>query len=142
MSAADQMFMAKAARGGMEEVAMGKLAASHAKSPKIRAFGERMVSDHSAANQELTALAARKRVTLPTGMSKEGHAMYAHLKTLRGHEFDVAYQNAMLEDHRKDVAEFQRQSKTATDPDLRAWVIKTLPTLKEHLRMIERISLR
>ena len=41
----------------------------------------------------------------------------------------------MVEDHEKDVKEFENASKNATDPDLKAWAGKTLPTLQHHLEM-------
>lgn len=41
----------------------------------------------------------------------------------------------MLSDHKKDVSEFEKQSTRGTDPDLKAFAAKTLPTLQEHLQM-------
>jgi len=59
------------------------------------------------------------------------------LSALSGAEFDREYGKMMLSDHRKDVSEFEKQSTRATDPDLKAFATKTLPTLKEHLQMAE-----
>src|SRR5947199_64243 len=52
-----------------------------------------------------------------------------------GKDFDKSYINDMVKDHEKDVAEFQKKSTAAQDPDLKAWVSKTLPTLQDHLKM-------
>jgi putative membrane protein len=41
----------------------------------------------------------------------------------------------MLKDHEKDVSEFEKQSTKGTDPEVKAFASKTLPTLQEHLRM-------
>ncbi|MGZ5449201.1 MAG: DUF4142 domain-containing protein [Thermoanaerobaculia bacterium] len=55
------------------------------------------------------------------------------MSSLSGAELDKAYMQHMVEDHTKDVAEFEKTSTSATDADLRGWATKTLPTLREHL---------
>jgi len=44
----------------------------------------------------------------------------------------------MLDDHVKDVAAFEKESTSGTDPDVKAFATKTLPTLKQHLKMLDR----
>lgn len=61
----DRKFILEAAHGGMMEVKMGRLAADKASNADVKAFGQRMVDDHSKANSELTALASQKGITLP-----------------------------------------------------------------------------
>src|SRR6266513_3408145 len=65
LSAKDKTFMKKAARGGMMEVATGRLAEQNAKSEDVKSFGKRMVTDHSKANDELKSIAEKKGVKLP-----------------------------------------------------------------------------
>lgn len=46
---------------------------------------------------------------------------------------------AMKTEHEKDIAAFEKQANdkgSAEDADVKAWAEKTLPTLKEHLSMI------
>jgi len=64
-SAADTKFIKEAAEGGMAEVALGQLAVEKASSADVKKFGQRMVDDHSKANDELKQLAAQKNVTCP-----------------------------------------------------------------------------
>src|SRR6267142_3254627 len=66
LSAKDKTFMKKAAKGGMMEVTMGKLAAQNAQSDDVKSFGKRMVTDYSGANDELKSIAAKKGVKLPS----------------------------------------------------------------------------
>src|SRR6476646_6778040 len=65
---ADHQFVMDAARGGMAEVELGKLASEKAESAQVRQFGERMVTDHGKANDELKSLAQQKNITLPTAL--------------------------------------------------------------------------
>jgi len=135
--ASDKTFMAKAAQGGMAEVQLGQLAIQRGANAGVKSFGQRMVQDHSKANQELMGLAQRKGVTLPKDISKEDKAIYKKLAKLSGAAFDSSYMKDMVEDHTKDVAEFQKESQKGKDADVKAWAAKTMPTLQMHLQMAE-----
>lgn len=140
LDAKDFKFLTAAARGGMEEVQMGQLAQQKAANPAVRSFGERMVTDHSKANDELRQIATQKGAALPTQMSHLENFSMEHLQKLNGTEFDQAYAKDMVKDHRKDVREFENATKNLTDPDLRAWVQKTLGVLQQHLQMAENME--
>jgi putative membrane protein len=140
VASADRTFAEHAAQGGMAEVAMGKLAAKNASSSDVKQFGQRMVDDHGKADTELMSWASKNNVTLPTDVDDKQKAEQARIAKLSGAEFDRAYMTLMVADHNKDVAEFQRASKTAKDPDLKAWITKTLPTLEEHQKLAKDIS--
>ena len=131
----DQDFMNKAAQGGMAEVMLGQTASTKGTSPDVKNFGNRMVSDHGKANDELKQLAQTKGVTLPSDVDDASKKMADKLSKLSGKDFDKAYINGMVDDHEKDVKEFEKASKDAKDPDLKAWASKTLPTLQDHLKM-------
>lgn len=133
-------FMRDAAQGGMAEVQMGELAASKGHSAEVKQFGQKMVTDHTKANNELKAVAVKKSFTLPLALKAEQTEGMGKLQKLSGAEFDKEYVNMMVEDHEKDVADFQKQAETGTDPEVKAFAAKTLPTLKEHLQIIKTIQ--
>lgn len=133
-------FMTEAAQGGMAEVELGRLAQTKAQNAEVKSFGQKMVQDHSNANTELKALAAKKNVTLPTDVGATHKTTMDKLSKLSGAEFDKEYVAAMVEDHEKDVKAFQTQADSATDADVKAFATKTLPTLKMHLEMIKGIQ--
>lgn len=136
MNQQDHKFIMDAAMGGMMEVELGRVAAQKGTSEAVKQFGQRMVDDHSKANEELMSLASSKGMTLPTALDDKHQKDVAKLSAMSGAEFDRAYAKMMLKDHEKDVKEFERQSTKAGDPELRAFVTKTLPTLQEHLQMV------
>jgi putative membrane protein len=140
VSDTDKSFMAKAAQGGMAEVALGQISATKAASNDVKDFASRMVNDHGKANDELKQLAASKGVTLPADLDAESKKTSDDLSKRTGKAFDKAYMSAMVKDHEKDVAEFQKESSSAQDPDLKNWVTKTLPTLQDHLKMAKQIN--
>ena len=137
MSSADKAFVEKAAIGGLAEVQMGKLAQQKAASEQVKQFGTRMVDDHSKANDELKQVASSKGITLPTDLDAKHKGKMAKLEKLSGAQFDRAYMDDMVADHKEDVSEFQKQAKSGSDADVKGFASKTLPTLQEHLTMAE-----
>ena len=135
----DQAFMIKAAQGGLAEVELGNVAIANAKTDQVRQFGQRMVDDHTKANDELKSLAAQKNVTLPTSLDAKDQATKDKLSAMKGEAFDRAYMTDMVKDHHKDIAEFQKEANSGQDPDVKAWAGKTLPILQEHLSLAEKI---
>src|SRR5689334_13843978 len=129
-SSADNTFVTKAAIGGMAEVKLGTLAKEKASNADVKAFGQQMVDDHSKANDELKQLASSKGITLPTDLDAKNQAEYDRLSKLSGAEFDRMYMQHMVSDHKEDVSEFRRESQRGSDPDVKAWAGKTLPTLE------------
>jgi putative membrane protein len=134
VAAKDKAFAKDAALGGMAEVELGTLAKEKASSPDVKKFGERMVTDHTKANDELKKWATEKNLTLPSELDAKDKATHDRLAKLSGDAFDKAYMADMVSDHVKDVSEFKKQSTGAKDPDLKAFVTKTLPTLEDHLK--------
>jgi putative membrane protein len=137
---ADMKFAMTAAMGGMEEVEMGRLAAEKGASDEVRQFGQRMVDDHTKANQELMQVASSKGMTLPATLDPKHQADMQRISALSGDAFDKAYVKMMVKDHKKDVGEFQKESMRGADPELKGFATRTLPTLQEHLQMIQRID--
>jgi len=133
-------FIQEAAMGGMAEVEMGKIAAGKATNPEVKRFGQMMATDHSKANAELKALATKKGKTLPAEIDSSTKLILDDMKATSGPEFDTEYVEAMVEAHEKDVAEFEKQSQSAADADVKAFAAKTLPTLKKHLEQIKAIQ--
>jgi putative membrane protein len=121
LSPKDKAFMKKAARGGMMEVAMGKLADQNGQSEDVKSFGKRMVTDHSKANEELKSIADKKGVKLP---SKEPSEKWSS---------DKAYMNMMVKDHEKDLAEFQDEATNGSDTDVKKFAEDTAKVVQEHL---------
>jgi len=136
----DAAFAVQAANGGMSEVAMGKMAQQLAANPRVKNFGTMMVDDHSKANDELKALAKSKNIVLPASVGKDEVKMENDLSKKKGKDFDKAYVDAMVDDHKKDIGDFQKAIKFMRDSDLKAFAVKTLPVLQKHLDSIKAIK--
>jgi len=142
LSPVDRGFMLEAASDGVAEVELGRLAMQRAASDAVRQFGQRMVTDHGGANQELMQLAQRKGVMLPQQPDAKPRAAIDRLAALTGPQFDQAYMAEMMRDHQADVVVFEREVREGQDPELRAWASKVLGTVREHLRLAADIHSR
>jgi putative membrane protein len=140
LSEAEKTFVMRTGIAGMAEVAAGKSAIDKATAADVKAFATRMVADHTKANEELKGFVMNKGVALPTELDDAHKSMAATLDKSSGAAFDHAYIQAMIADHEKAVSDFETMSTQATDPDLKTWVTKTLPTLREHLAMAKKMS--
>ncbi|GAA4099231.1 DUF4142 domain-containing protein [Mucilaginibacter panaciglaebae] len=129
-------FVSKAARGGQMEVAAGKLAVSKAQRADVKAFGARMIADHSKANAKLKNIIRSKSIPsiVPTPMNDD------MLTNASGATFDHNYVQMMVKDHEEDVALFEKASTTIPDKDVRMFASQTLPILKDHLQRIKAIA--
>jgi putative membrane protein len=136
----DEKFFNQAASGGMLEVELGRLAAEKGASTQVKAFGQRMVTDHGKANQQLMQVAQSMRKAMPTQMLPEHRAHRDQMARLSGAEFDRMYMTHMLKEHRKDIASFEKQAQNGQDPALRSFAQQTLPVLREHRNMAETVA--
>ena len=138
LSEQDQKFVQNAAKGGMMEVHMGQLGMERGASPGVKSLSQHLINDHKAANQELAALAKQKGVSLPGDDAQMAASM--PFATKSGDDFDKAFARAAVEDHQKDIAEFEKEARSGNDPDLKNWASKTLPTLRAHLAEAQSIT--
>jgi len=136
----DSEFMTKAASGGMLEVELGKVVAQRATTPAAKKFAQQMVTDHTKANDELKALAAKKNFKLPASLGEDQKKVYDEVLTEKGAKLDQKYVSEMVDDHEEDVKEFQEASTKSSDPAVKAFAAKTLPVLQMHLTMIKKIQ--
>jgi len=136
----DKKFLKQAAIGGLTEVEFGKLDAQKASSEEVKKFGQRMVDDHSKANDELKQIASKNSVEVPAALPSKEQAKLDKMSKLSGTEFDKAYMKDMVKDHEKDVSEFQSEAQGGSNPDVKSFATKILPTLQEHLSMAKDIN--
>jgi putative membrane protein len=139
LSRGDFKFAKAAACGGAAEVSLGKLAAQISSNPSVRDFGQKMVTDHGKAGQDLVQLASRKGAMLPAEPSAKQQAEIDRLSKLAGADFDTAYIKLMVRDHKADEKEFKRASEKVEDTDLKGFAASVLLIVQEHLKMAEDI---
>jgi putative membrane protein len=136
VSMADTNFILAAAQGGMTEVTLGELASTNGMRDDVKEFGQMMVKDHTAINDDLKALAAQKGVTLPDSLDAKHQKMVDRLTALTGSEFDDAYIKGMIKAHQKDAKAFKAESAATQDADIKSFLDKSLPVVEAHLQHV------
>jgi putative membrane protein len=140
VSDVDQQFLQQAARAGTAEVTLGALATERASSPEVQQFGQRMVTDHTKANEELMALAQTKGISVSATMDEQHQETAETLSKMQGSDFDREFMRHMVMDHEKAVQLFSTASQESKDADIKAFATKTLPTLQTHLQMARQLT--
>jgi len=136
----DEEFVRKAAAGGLFEVKSAQFAMDQASSDQAKKFARHLLEDHTKANQELMALAARKGWTVPPGMEQKQADMLARVGKMTGKSFDSEFAKQQVDAHEETIKLFERAAKDCKDSDLRDWADKKVPALKEHLKMARDLS--
>ena len=130
---ADTIFALKAAQDTTAEMQFGHLAVNKGSDPTVKAFGERLVGDQTAPNEQLQKIAKQQNMTLPTAMNAKDQAEYDKLKDLSGPQFDQAYVKAIVKDCEGAVKEFEKEARKGRNQEWKNFASLTLPVLQSHL---------
>jgi len=136
----DQKFLDMAAQTDMLEAHLGQMAASQAGNPAVKEYAQMLVADHTADYQQLTALAAKASLTVPTALDAAHNQMIAPFEKLKGAPFDTRYIHTMIAGHTEAIGVYTKESTGAQNADLKTYAGATLPTLQKHLDSAKDIS--
>jgi putative membrane protein len=136
----DKKFLKDAALGGMTEVELGRLAQQKASSDAVKQFGQKMVDDHTKANDQLKEVASKENIPVPDALDSKHESRISKLAKLSGPDFDKAYIKDQVKDHQQDVSEFKTEADNGSDPNIKQFASNTLPTLEQHLNMAKELN--
>jgi len=125
-------FLIQAQQGANSEIMLARLATKYARNPAVRDFGQTLVDDHRQARDDIRSLGRRFGVPSARDISPEARDELDRLTDLRGRRFDREFINYMIEDHRKDIAEFRDEAREQHGP-VSEFARRQLPTLRKHL---------
>lgn len=120
---------------GMLEVEASRLALERATTPAVKEFAQTMIDEHTKANDELKAAAASKNISLPATLSDKSQKKLDDLREKTGKDFEDAYTDCMVKDHKDAVDKFKKQAEKGDDADLKSWAAGKVATLEHHLEM-------
>lgn len=140
MNNTDRNFMTMASYGNYNEIDAGGVAVSHGNTTMVTSFGSMMQMDHGVAQSDLSAMGARKNVSLPTGPDSAHIAMKQMLMTLSGRSFDTAYMNAQVRDHQATIDLFQDEIANGRDGEVKNFASTKLPVIQHHHHMADSIA--
>jgi putative membrane protein len=129
----DQQFLDMAAQTDMLEAHLGQMAANQAAGQDVKDYANMLVTDHTGDYQQLTALAAKDGLTVPTAIDAAHNKMIAPFEKLKGAAFDSRYLHEMIAGHTEAIGVYTKESTDAQNADVKAYASATLPTLQKHL---------
>ena len=129
----DVTFLVDAANINLEEILLGQLAQKKSTMPCIQALGKMMEEDHRKSQNDLSALAKKKLIVIPTVPGDNAQDAYKKLSNESEIEFDKAYCDMMVNGHKAAIAEFEKASIKCSDSDIKGFAKATLPDLHRHL---------
>jgi putative membrane protein len=131
----DKKFLAMAAQSDQNEIALSKLAEQRATNPAVKAFAEKMVTEHTQMTESMKPFAESWSLTAPTGPDADHQKELDKLSGLSGKDFDKEYIDQMVTDHAKALRAFTSEAKDTKDAKFRAAVIKGKTAVAAHKNM-------
>jgi len=136
----DRDFVREALQGGMAEVQLGQLAAQKGSSDDVKQFGQKMVDDHTKLGDQMKQVAQKLGVKEPKDLSKKDRELVAKLQGLSGAQFDDAYIEAMVKDHKKTASDFKHEAGSTQNSSLKQFTQQDAQIIDGHLQMVEQIA--
>ena len=135
-----QNFVNTAAGSNMFEIQSSQLAEQKATADNLKTFAQKMITDHTAAGQQMQVAAQSQNITLPTTLDQQQQQDLSKLQGLSGQQFDQAYTQMQLKAHDDAVALFGGYAQSGQAGALKDFAGKTLPVLQMHQQMIHQIA--
>src|SRR5688500_7718356 len=130
----DEDFLIKAAEINMEEIQLSQLAQQKGTMADVKTLAKMMTDDHSKAMADLTALAGRKSIAIPTASTDKVQTAYNKLnEKAAGNDFDKEYCDMMVKGHKDAIDAFEKAANNAYDDEIKSWATSMLPGLRTQL---------
>jgi putative membrane protein len=137
----DQEMMEDIAHANLAEISTGKMALEKGQSDAVKKMAQKMIDDHTRAQEELEKLASSKGVKLPTETDVQHKTMATALEGLSGKAFDEQYiKRVGVGDHQRTHDLLKKVSTQAKDPQLKAYAAKTIKGVDSHLAMAKKMQ--
>jgi putative membrane protein len=132
-SNSDAQFLAMAAQADMTTAHIGKMAESRAAASKVKDFANTLVQDHTSDYERLTELAAKTGDAVPKAIDRQNDYLINSLNRYKGKSFDHAFLTRQSAEHEKLINAFKREAEHGSNPAIKAYATKALPTIERHL---------
>jgi putative membrane protein len=139
-TAQTEQVLMKLHQSNQMEIAAGKLAQDKAQSKDVKSFGKTLVTDHTASDKKVMALAKDQKINLPADTPMPPDAKMDKMKSASGADFDKMFAAEMLEDHKKDIAEVKEARDKTSDAKLKSLLSATLPVLEKHRDIAQKLT--
>ena len=135
----DKQFLMTASQGDYTEITFSQLALQKSTNPQVKAYAQKMITDHQTLEQEMKPFADQMGVTPVTTLDSMHQQLYDQLNGLSGADFDKQYMSNMDTDHHKTLDAFKTEESTTTDTKLKPTVKKGEKVVAQHTEMADKM---
>lgn len=133
----EREFILMAAQGNNAEIQTSQLALERSQSDTVRQYAQRMIDEHTAANEQLQPLAEQRGVELPTTPSSFDTAVLEQLAQVPDEQFDQAYMDTQVNAHLRSLGIYRTGARQVTDTALQNYASTLLPSIRDHLEIAD-----
>jgi putative membrane protein len=133
----DADFVSKIVESNYGEIKFAQLASQNSSNPEVKKMAAMLVTDHTKTLNELKALASSKAISVPVEEDDEARRKTERFSDEAGKDFDKKWCKEMIDRHEASINKFEKRIDKTEDAELKAWLNKTLPTLKSHRDQLE-----
>jgi putative membrane protein len=125
-------FMKESASGSMMEVQLADVAMQKTQNQEVRNLAQTIKTDHEQLNSQMEQLAQQKQVMLSDSLMDDHRKKVEDLQQKSANEFDKAYVDMMVKDHKDDIDKYEKMRDDTQDSDLQALINNSIPVLQKH----------
>jgi putative membrane protein len=140
LSGTDKEFIAKAARGNLAEIQSSRLVLQRSRNPQVLNVAGKMIEAHTKAQSDLSSLARRVHLALPSAPDAGQQRNYRRLAGLSGGVFEEGYLRIQSADHDAAIGLYQREVTYGSNPNAQGYAARYLPKIQNHAAMISRTA--
>jgi len=140
LSDSDRDFLKKAEDGNIKERNIARVVVDKSENKDVKDYAQMLVDDHTKDLRRVVDLMNQKGMSQPKNLPEVKHEALGKLDRLSGGAFDREFLNTMVEDHKKDITDFQKEVNAAQDEDVKYYAMHTLPVLQEHLQKAQELQ--
>ena len=134
----DKQFIMNASQSDFTEMKFSQLATEKATNPRVKAYAQKMITDHTKLEADMKPFADKMGVTPVTTLDADHQAKYDALSAMSGMDFDKTYMTGMDEDHHKALDAFKAEESATTDPAFKKTVASGEKVVAQHTMMADR----
>jgi putative membrane protein len=136
----DQTTLSKIHQINNMEIKMAKIAQKSASAPEVKSYADRIIRDHTDADQMVKEVAKKDHIALVSEpVSPADKKDMNNLESLTGSDFDIAYQKVMTDGHQKAIKMLTDVQPQLKREDVRALVVKLLPNFAHHEALAQQL---
>ena len=137
-----QDFVTMAAMSDMFELKSATAAKDEASGQSAKDLAKMLEADHSKSSRDLLALAKQEGINVspPADLDERHQAMLQGLTGSGQSGYDANFGQIQVQAHQEGIALFEAYAKNGDNEKLKAFAAQTLPKLKQHLEMAQKVA--